>query len=262
MKRILISLLVLCAFSEFLFAQDTITIYYGNNWLEVRSKKDASFYRKAFADSKKAWKVEDYYMSNKIQMKGAYTSKKLTTKSGHFVYYHENGIISAEGNFVNDEMDGLWVNFFDTGQKKSAGVYNSGLEEGSWIYWYLNGEKMSEGKYLRGEKTGIWNDFHANGKIKSTATYTQAGHFVFEAFHENGVTSVKGNCIYNKPDGMWTYWNSDGRINLKGNFNYGVREGEWTRFFPDGEMKIFFKNGFKEGNQLGGIVRYEEDTDN
>jgi uncharacterized protein len=255
MKKILISFLILCSLSDLLFAQDTITVYYDNNWVETSNINEAAFYRKYFIGINKECEVRDYYISNKIQMTGTYKSKKMTTRNGHFVYYHENGNKSSEGNYVDNKAEGLWSYWLENGQKKSAGEYSADNLEGVWEYWYENGEKKSEGKYLSGEKTGIWNYWYTSGKIKSTETYTKAGSFAFEGFHENGVMSAKGNCVNGLPQGMWMYWNSDGRLNLKGNFNHGLREGEWVRIFPEGELKIFFKDGIKEGKELGGVVR-------
>lgn len=257
MKKILISLLILCALSNLLFAQDTITVYYNNDWVEIANKNEAVFYRKAFEDNNNVWKVQDYYISNKIQMTGAYKSKKLTTKKGHFIYYAENGNKTSEGNFIDDKLEGLWNYWFDSGQKKSAGEYRANMAEGVWEYWLESGEKKSEGKYLNGEKVGVWNYWYINGQLNSTETYKKGGSFAYESYHENGVTGVKGNAVNSNPQGMWMYWNSDGRIILKGNFNRGLRDGEWIRSFRDGEMKILYKNGVTEGKQPGGIVRNE-----
>jgi antitoxin component YwqK of YwqJK toxin-antitoxin module len=233
MQKILISFLLLCNISGFLFAQDTITIYYDNNWVEISNKSDAVYYRKAFQESKNAWTVHDYYMSNKIQMTGSYQSKKLTIKNGHFTYYAENGNKTSEGNYLDDKLEGLWNYWFETGQKKSAGEYSAG------------------------EKTGIWNYWYDNGQLKSKDTYKKAGNGTYEGYHENGVPSVKGNTVNDRPQGIWVYWNSDGRIILTGNFKNGLRDGDWTRSFRDGEMKLHFKNGFIVNKQPGGIVRNE-----
>jgi uncharacterized protein len=233
MYKILMSLLILLAASDSLFGQDTITIYYDNNWIETLNKNEAVFYRKAFTDSNNVWKVQDYYINNMIQMTGAYKSKKLVSKQGHFVYYYENGNKTSEGNYVDDQ------------------------EEGLWNYWLESGQKRSEGKYLKGEKTGVWNYWYTNGQLASKETYTKGGSFFVEGYHENGNIRVKGNCDKGIPEGMWVYWNSDGRITMKGNFNHGLRDGEWIRSFRDGEMKITYNNGFIEGKQLGGIARDE-----
>ena len=59
-----------------LYAQDTVTVYYDKDWKEIQEKEHASYYRKAFVENN-IWKVNDYYMSYKLQMTGTYPSKKF-----------------------------------------------------------------------------------------------------------------------------------------------------------------------------------------
>jgi len=233
MIKTIFTLLFLCSVSGLLYAQDTINVYYDNNWVEIPNKAEAVFYRKAYQEGKNVWTVHDYYISNKIQMTGAYNSKKFTKKNGHFAYYAENGNKTSEGNYVDDKLMGPWNYWFETGEKKSAGEYSDNAKWGVWNYWY------------------------ANGQLQSKETFKKAGNGSFEGYHENGVMSVKGNTVNDLPEGIWMYWNSDGRKILEGNFNHGIRDGEWTRTFRDGEMKLFFKNGLISGKLRGGIVRNE-----
>ncbi len=255
MKKILSTLLFLCGISVPLFAQDTITIYYDKNWVELSSRNDAVFYRKAFENSENIWIVQDYYISNKIQMTGAYKSKKFTKKYGHFTYFYENGNKSSEGDYVNDKEEGLWNYWYDNGQKKSSGECKADKVEGVWKYWYESGEKKSEGKYMNGEQVDIWNHWFINGQLEYTETYQKSGLCTYEGYYENGVKKVYGNSEKGKLQGIWVYWNSDGRIIMKGCYNHGLKDGEWIRTFRDGEMKKLFKNGVTKVKESGGIVR-------
>jgi len=255
MNKILVSLLLIFMASTALFAQDTITIYYNKNWLEIPDKKDAVFYRKAFPDSNHVWTANDFYTSNKIQMTGTYKSKRLDVKHGHFIYYFENGNKSSEGDYVDDKSEGIWTTWYENGQKKSEGAYNDDLADGIWHYWYETGEKKSEGTCINDKKMGVWNYWYESGELESTETYSRAGNCTYEEFHENGVMRCKGTVVNNQVDGLWTYWNSDGRVFLKGNFRDGLKNGEWVRPFREGEMKLYFKDGVLQGKQLGGIDR-------
>jgi Uncharacterized protein conserved in bacteria len=257
MKKIFISIIFLFVLSDLLFAQDTITLYYNSNWVEISNKDEATYYRKAFEDTNKVWNVRDYYISNKIQMTGAFKSKKLISRQGHFIYYHENGKKSSEGNYINNRAEGFWNYWHENGQKKSSGEYLAGKKEGAWEYWYEDGSKKSEGKYLKDESVDVWNYWYQSGQLKSKETYKKDGLFTYEGYYENGAARVKGNIVNGKPQGTWVYWNSDGRITMKGDFNHGLKDGEWIRFFPYSEMNLLFKNGAYEGKQFGGIVRTE-----
>lgn len=255
MHKIIITCLFLCVISDRISAQDTITIYYNNNWEEISSRDDATFYRKAFVDTNNVWAVNDFYMSDKIQMTGTYKSRKLSTRQGYFTYYFENGLKSSEGNFSNDKADATWIYWHDNGQKKSTGEFKTGQEDGRWIYWHESGEKKSEGFFLKGKKNGIWNYWNTEGILIHRETYNPNGTFVCEGFYENGVMSYSGIYVDGHAQGKWTYWNSDGRINASGNFENGLREGLWIRSFPVGEMKVIFKNGIPQGKLFGSIVR-------
>lgn len=231
MKKIVFTLFILCSASGLLFAQDTIYLYYDNNWVEILNKNEAAYYRKAFPQSNNAWDVNDFYMNHKIQMTGTYKSKKLTVRNGHFIYYFENGNKTSEGDYTNDKLNGPWT------------------------YWHENGLKKSQGTYTDNQKTGIWNYWNENNRLLAIETYKKAGNGSFVGFHENGETSYKGNFGNEGPEGNWTYWNSDGRIILTGNYKNGMRDGEWTRSFRDGDTKIVYKYGVPEGKRFGGIVR-------
>jgi antitoxin component YwqK of YwqJK toxin-antitoxin module len=232
MVKISLSFLLFQLFSCSIFAQDTLTIYYDKAWNEIPFSNGASFYRKAFED-KSLWSVNDFYASNKLQMTGSYKSKKFKEKEGLFVYYYENGNKSSEGNYV------------------------AGKSEGVWKFWFESGELKSEGEYLDNEKDGVWNYWYQNGEQKVKEIYKKGSITFGEVYHMNGKLSCKGNYSNGVEMGIWTYWNSDERIILKGNFRNGKRDGEWIRTFREGEMKIHYNNGFCNMPPLGGIFKIE-----
>ena len=234
-------------------AQDTIRIYYDENWKEISDKENAVFYRKAFAIDKNTWVAHDYYISNKIQMTGTYKSKKLEVRQGHFIYYYENGLKSSEGDYENNLSVGLWKEWYDNGQEKYEGQFDQGAATGDWKYWFETGELKSQGKYSNDKKVGIWKYYFTSGQLNVVETYSKAGCAELDSYYENGAKYSHGSVVDNRAEGTWTYWNVDGRIFLKGDFENGNRNGEWTRYFKNGEMKIQYKYGFMQGKRLGGV---------
>jgi len=207
MKKIYVCFFFFLMFSIKLFSQETTTVYYNEEWEEVSNKDDASYYRKAFKNKNKVWTVHDYYINKKIQMTGFYISNRLEVKLGLFIYYYENGQKSSEGEYLNNYM------------------------EGQWSYWYESG-KIKEKNYLK------------SGLIYST-----------EVFYKNGKIKYSGKFKYGKRHGKWIYWNTDGRITVEGDFKKGKRHGEWIRYFRNSKMTINFYNGTIKNKQLGGIIR-------
>lgn len=280
MRFVFLNVVILLFSFSNVCAQDTITEYYNIDWVEISDKNQASYYRKAFLDSNKIWTVNDYFISNKIQMTGTFKTKKLNVKQGHFIYFFENGRKLSEGKYLNDKEDSFWTYWHENGQIESVGKYVNGLRQEKWTYWHENGqkqseglyvdnkaedkwnywfdtgEKKSEGLYLHGKKDGTWRYYYKTGNIESVEKYTNGNLNSISSYFDNGSCMYEGNCINGQSEGEWKYWNIDGRVFLKGKFSNNLQVGEWIRYFPNGEyMKIYFENGILVSRQLGGIVK-------
>ncbi|MEJ5152521.1 toxin-antitoxin system YwqK family antitoxin [Comamonas sp. MYb396] len=68
-------------------------------------------------------------------------------RHGLFVAYHENGVVSSEGSYVQGVEHGLWREFHENGQPASEGSYQHGEEVGTWRFWGADGvEQPSVGR--------------------------------------------------------------------------------------------------------------------
>ncbi len=106
-------------------------------------------------------------------------------------------------------------------------------------------------------KHGHFIYYYETGKLKNKEYYNNGLLYSAEGYFENGNIRYSGKYLHGKRQGIWTNWNSEGRIILKGNFKNGMKDGEWIRHFRDSNMKIYYNNGVIEGKQPGGIVRRE-----
>jgi antitoxin component YwqK of YwqJK toxin-antitoxin module len=248
--------LLLCCISGSLFSQDTLIIYYDKDWKEIPNKEDAVFYRKAFPGINKSWSVRDYYISNKLQMTGTYSSKKMEKKHGSFINYHENGQVSSEGQYVKDKLEGKWTNYFENGQLQSMGMFTKNFLNGISVTWYENGQKKSEGNSVNGLKEGKWIYYYPDGVVQSEEEYENEPTRICKCvgYHENGVVNYKGDMLNGLTQGEWAYYNADGRLFFKGIFNKGRMEGTWTRYFPEDTMQLEYKMSQYIGKPLGGIA--------
>jgi uncharacterized protein len=254
MKAFLFSLL--CCLSGSLFSQDTLIIYYDKDWKEIPDKEDAVFYRKAFPGINKTWSVRDYYISNKLQMTGTFSSKKMDTRQGSFIYYFENGQKSSEGLCLKDKRQGKWNDYYENGQLQHTGTFIDNNLNDSSVNWYENGQIQSNGKFLNGFKEGNWIYYYSDGVVQSEEEYQNRSARICKCvgYHENGVVNYRGDVINGFKQGEWTFYNADGRLFLKGIFNKGRMEGFWTRYFPEGTMQLEYKLSQYIGKPLGGIA--------
>jgi len=59
------------------------------------------------------------------------------------------GKLGSVGMFVNDNPDGKWTYYYETGEKWREGNYKNGLREGKWVAWYEIWEKTKRRKFCK-----------------------------------------------------------------------------------------------------------------
>ncbi len=258
MKIKYIYLLFFSFLTNFLCAQDTITIYYDKKWKPVLNQHIAVFYRKAYLDSNQVWKANDYFISGKIQMTGTFTTQKFTIKQGHFIYFLENGHKSSEGNYINNKREGLWEYYSESGEKESNNTFLKDKYNGESVTFFKNGKIKSKGNYIKDKEQGVWKFWYEQGQLQSEETYNKGVILSGIYYFQNGNIQIKGDYVEGKKQGIWMHYNLDGKVIYKGHYIKNLLEGEWIRFLPDGsDMKVYYKNDKVINEQIGGAIRSE-----
>jgi len=65
-------------------------------------------------------------------------------RHGLFVAYHEDGVVSSEGNYVHGAEDGVWRDFHPNGQLGAEGNYVHGEKAGAWRFWSEDGLEQAQ----------------------------------------------------------------------------------------------------------------------
>ena len=60
-------------------------------------------------------------------------------RQGLFRSYHQDGTLSAEGEYHDGLEQGEWRTFHENGQMASRGAYDRGEEVGDWTFWSADG---------------------------------------------------------------------------------------------------------------------------
>jgi hypothetical protein len=84
-------------------------------------------------------------------------------KQGLWLSWHENGKLASQGVMVDDEKQGPWMQWHTNGNVESKGSYNHGHEDGLWSFWYADGQKEMEGKFVDGQMDGVWKTWTPSG---------------------------------------------------------------------------------------------------
>lgn len=153
-----------------------------------------------------------YYESGQLYMQWI---EEVTPKGailqGSYVGFHPNGFLWQEGQYLNNEREGLWTSRHDTGALESQGVFRSGFSEGVWTWWYSNGTTSAKGEYQQDLRQGEWRYWHANGHQKTIMLF------------KDGLA-----------EGESTHFDESGRKVRTTTWHKGKRHGPETEFDQDG----------------------------
>ncbi|MBP5396848.1 MAG: toxin-antitoxin system YwqK family antitoxin [Bacteroidales bacterium] len=68
--------------------------------------------------------------------------------------------------------DGVWVSWYENGNKNSEGTYRDGQWQGVYKVWHPNGKLFYSGEYDRGKRVGIWKFYDSTGVLVRTEECT------------------------------------------------------------------------------------------
>ncbi|OFX79184.1 MAG: hypothetical protein A2X12_01910 [Bacteroidetes bacterium GWE2_29_8] len=110
--------------------------------------------------------MTDYGIDGQIITKGKYEEGM---KQGE--WFLKVGDYKEEGVYVDNEKDGIWKHYYESGKLSFIGEYMYGEPFGKHTYYYENGNVMEEGTYKNGKKNGIWKLFTEEGILLITIEF-------------------------------------------------------------------------------------------
>lgn len=205
----------------------------------------------------------DYYKNGKIRIVQSYKDnipqgiRKEYSPEGQIVksYIFRNGLIVGEG-IVDDKglRQGVWKEFYESGEKEADGEYLNGKKTGSWKYYYRNGKLEQAGSYnANGRPDGKWKWYYESGNLRKEDNYSKGklngDHLELS---DSGKVIIKGQYVDGEEDGEWVYEVGDEKE--IGSYVAGKREGEWKQYYSNGELN--FIGSYIEGNPNGEFISY------
>ena len=180
---------------------------------------------------------------------------EVNLKDGKFnglckFYYTSDGTLKMQGNYLNDEKNGKFIEY-DYDGSLSEYTYVKGLLNGPYTIYYLNGNKKIQGNLKNGEKNGRVTSFSEDGSKEAEITYLNGignGPFVF--YYSNGKIRMSGNYENDELDGLIREFDEGG--NLTGEYykKSGTMNGKFIAYSYNDENVLTFKS---QGNYLDGM---------
>lgn len=121
-------------------------------------------------------------------------------KNGAWITYHPNKdkAIKTLSNYVNNELNGVFLTFSDRGQIETLTTYANGIYDGNFAKFRF-GNLEESATYINGKMEGLYKKFYPTRKIQMEAEY------------KNGVQ-----------DGFYKYYDEEGNVVME----YQYKNGE------------------------------------
>ena len=109
--------------------------------------------------------------------------------------------------------DGLWEEYYDNGQLRSAGNYMDSKKDGLWQEYYENGNMANMVNFNDGKKVGLLKNYYTNGQLKGRINYIEGKeHGMMELYHQNGKLMLEGFFKEANQISVWKYYDEDGKL--------------------------------------------------
>ena len=157
-----------------------------------------------------------------------------------------------EGEYLNGKEQGVWNNYWETGDLKNTATFTKGELNGEWKSFYPNGKPLVQGEYKDNMKVGEWREYFENGRLKNVTNYK----LIKRKTKFNDQILSKMVVYESKMHGPFeSYSQEDYKLTEKGEYKEGEKHGEWIAYFPGGRMPAVVSE-YKEGKLHGTMKQY------
>ncbi|MBN2669452.1 MAG: toxin-antitoxin system YwqK family antitoxin [Bacteroidales bacterium] len=163
-------------------------------------------------------------------------------KIGYWIVYFDNtDKVLEEGKYIGGKRDGLWKQYLEDGTLSAEITYKNDEPSGYAKNYYPNGQVAEEGIWEFDKWVGQYKAYYPNGSINYEWSFNEngkrSGQQVY--YHENGKKMIEGNWNNGQESGVIKRYNEKGQLILEQTFNEGVENPDLTvTYHPEKETNI------------------------
>lgn len=188
------------------------------------------------------WKKKDD-KTNKLVYEGEFKDDKPV---GKFKYYYPNDSVKAVMVFKDGGNIAYAKLFHPTGKRMAEGKYIKEIKDSVWIYYDELGVLISKEKYVNGKKDGTTYVYLPDGAVSEERNYKMGvDHGKFKQYFDGKKLKGEGTYVNGNLEGKATYYFPNGVEVASGYYKNGVKEGPWI--YKDEKGKIKEKELYKGG---------------
>lgn len=87
------------------------------------------------------------------------------------IVFYENKQKKIEGEYKDEQRNGLWKAWYEDGTPWSEAEYKDGKRNGISVAYHQNGEKYIEGVYLNDIRVGAWRFYDSTGVVTKEVNF-------------------------------------------------------------------------------------------
>ena len=183
-------------------------------------------YEGQFRDDRPYGTFYYYYPSGEREAVHQFSDDGIVAESK---VYYRNGNLLAEGKYVNQKKEGLWLFYSEPDNKLlSKENYQAGKLEGESISYYAEtGQILEKFTYSAGKKNGSYIKYFPDGQVMTSGAYRDellTGEFI--SYYPNGQVQVRGIYKNGLQSGNWEYFDETGNMLTKEEFQLQETELE------------------------------------
>lgn len=133
---------------------------------------------------------------------GLWTKKDAASPfTGEFIETFDNGKTKGTGNFLKGQLEGLRVQYFENGQKRTEKFYKESYSHGIAKEFYDNGTLKQVGEFANNKEIGVWTVYYETGEKHVQSTFVngvQQGDY--SEYSKEGKLKVKYYFVNGKAD--------------------------------------------------------------
>lgn len=123
--------------------------------------------------------------------------------------FNKQGQKQAEGLYVNQKKDSIWVFYNSNGRLVMQESYDMGRRNGRSVKFFPDGDTSHVTTWRNGQRHGVYKQYFPNGRIKLMARYEQGElDGPFTIYFPDGFKEIFGAYRNNLRHGKWVYMDS------------------------------------------------------
>ncbi len=173
--------------------------------------------------------------TNKLIYEGEFKNDK---PQGKFKYYYPNDSIQAIMNFKEDGKIAYAKLFHPNGKRMAEGKYIKEIKDSIWLYYDELGTLLSKDNYIMGKREGKCYTYLPDGKVTEERIFkADIENGPFKQYFDGKTVKSEGNYVNGKMEGKVSYYFPNGVAAAAGFFKDGKRNGAWIYKEKDGKLK-------------------------